>query len=405
MGLVTAVSLADAGNEIVGIDTDQNKINDLSNGIIRMYEPKLNELFLKNKSKFTLSSDYKMINEVDLIYIIVPTPTINNKIDLGYAIDASENIQKNNKNAVIVIKSTVIPGTARMIHKKTGLVVISNPEFTKEGEAINDTIHPDRIVIGGSDKKAIDRVEKLWKFTNAPIIRTSNENAEMIKYASNAFLAAKISFINNIADLCEKIPGSDVDVVAKAMGYDKRIAPYFLKAGLGYGGSCFPKDTKAINSYANELGVHLDMIEATIKSNEARIEKVAKLAIEIARISKAKSIGILGIAFKNNTDDTRESQALKLVQKLKDNGNYNINVYDPAVKIMIKGTRQFSSKEECIKNSDIIVIATEWEEFKNIKTSKPVIDARRILDPMLSNVFSIGFGKAKDNEQKTKWFQ
>ncbi|EQD48710.1 UDP-glucose 6-dehydrogenase, partial [mine drainage metagenome] len=300
VGLVTAVSLASVGNDVVGIDIDADRINELSEGKISIYEPNLKELFIENRDKLTFSTEYEKLSDIDFVFIIVPTPTVEGKINLNYVFKAAESIKDVNKNAIAIIKSTVVPGTAKQIKNKTGLEVISNPEFTKEGTAIYDTLHPDRVVIGGGTADAINEVWNIWSFTDAPVIKTTNENAELIKYASNAFLATKISFINEIANLCEKIPGADVDVIATGMGLDKRIAPYFLKAGIGFGGSCFPKDTKAIISYAEELGVQLGIIEAAVKANEDRINRIADMIKEKAKGTGRVSVGILGIAFKDN---------------------------------------------------------------------------------------------------------
>ena len=393
VGLVTAVALANAGNEIIGIDIDESKANSLKDHKLTIYEPGLKEAFESAYNKIMFSTDYSLLRGPEIVYVIVPTPTVGGKIVLDYVFDACDRIKAVDVNSIIVIKSTVVPGTARKISEKLGMTVVSNPEFTKEGTAIEDTIHPDRIVIGSDNQKALDIITELWSFTNAPILKTTNENAELIKYASNAFLATKISFINEIANLCEKIPGADVEIVAKGMGFDKRIAPYFLRAGIGYGGSCFPKDTKAITEFARGLGEQLKIIEATIEVNEDRVNRVYKM-INVLLHGKIANIGILGMAFKDNTNDTRESQSLKLINKLKSEG-FNVNVYDPIVKVGIENVNKCNSIEECIASSDMLIITTEWKEFKNIKTSKPIIDAKRILDPSKDNVVPIGFGQTK----------
>jgi UDPglucose 6-dehydrogenase len=397
VGLVTGIALANAGNEIIGIDIDESKVNSLKDHKLPIYEPGLKEAFASAYNKITFSTDYSLLKGSEVVYVIVPTPTVEGKIVLDYVFDACDRIKDVTTNAIIAIKSTVVPGTARKISEKLGMTIVSNPEFTKEGTAIEDTIHPDRIVIGSDNQKALDVVSRIWSFTNAPILKMTNENAELIKYASNAFLATKISFINEIANLCERIPGADVEVVAKGMGFDKRIAPYFLRAGIGYGGSCFPKDTKAIAEFARGLGEELKIIDATIKVNEDRVDRVYKM-INVLLNGKIANVGILGIAFKDNTNDTRESQSLKLINKLKSEG-FNVNVYDPVVKVGIDNFNICNSIEECIASSDILVIATEWNEFKSIKTNKPIIDAKRILYPNKDNIVPIGFGQTK---RKTK---
>ena len=393
VGLVTAIALANAGNEIIGVDIDKNKIDALKDHKLKIYEPGLNEAFENAYNEITFSTKYSLLRSVEAVYVIVPTPTVEGKILLDYVFDACDKIKEVNSNPIIVIKSTVVPGTARKIIERTESIVVSNPEFTKEGTAMEDTIHPDRIVIGSYNQKALDTIAELWSFTKSPIIKTTNENAELIKYASNAFLATKISFINEIANLCEHIPGADVETVAKGMGLDKRIAPYFLKAGIGYGGSCFPKDTKAIAEFARGLGEHLRIIESTIEVNDERINKVYEI-IKRTLNTKTANIGVLGITFKNNTNDTRESQAIKLINKLKSEG-FNVNAYDPIIKDGIDNVKICKNMKECIESSDILVIATEWDEFKNIETSKPIIDAKQMLDLDKNNVIHIGFGRPK----------
>ena len=393
VGLVTAIALANAGNEIIGIDIDESKVNSLKDHKLTIYEPGLKEAFESAYDKIMFSTDYSLLRGSEVVYVIVPTPTLEGKIVLDYVFDACDRIKAVDANAIIAIKSTVVPGTARKISERLGMTIVSNPEFTKEGTAIEDTIHPDRIVIGSDNQKALDVIARIWSFTNAPILKSTNENAELIKYASNAFLATKISFINEIANLCEKIPGADVEIVAKGMGFDKRIAPYFLRAGIGYGGSCFPKDTKAITEFARGLGEQLKIIEATIEVNEDRMDRVYKM-INVLLDGKIANVGILGIAFKDNTNDTRESQSLKLINKLKSEG-FNVNVYDPVVKVGIDNVNICNNIDECIASSDMLIITTEWKEFKSIKTSKPIIDAKRILDPNKDNVVPIGFGQTK----------
>ncbi len=390
IGSVTAAALAEAGYNIVGIDIDESKVNSLKIAEPLLYEKGLKDLLSKNKDKFIFSTDYNSLKEVEIIFVIVPTPTKDNKIYLEYVIDAIESIKSVNPNALVVIKSTVLPGTARSLMEKTGLTIISNPEFTKEGTAIDDTLHPDRIVIGGQDKSAIEKVKEIWAFTNAPVLETTNENAEMIKYASNSFLALKVSFINEIANICEKTPNCDVEIVAKGMGFDKRIAPYFLKAGIGFGGSCFPKDTKAFLSFAKGLGEDLSIVESALHVNESRIERIIKeLDNEFKDTEKPISIGVLGLTFKADTDDTRESQAIKLISALKSKG-YKVNAYDPMAKVKLEDITLFRNVNECINASDVIVVATEWNEFKNLVIKdKFTLDMKRILDPAKVNKLKV----------------
>ena len=382
IGSITAAALAEAGYEILGVDIDRLKVESLAKAEPIIYEPELKGMLLKNRNKFTFSTDYSILAQADAIFVVVPTPTKDGKIYLEYVNNAVEGIKQVNPNAMIIIKSTVLPGTAKLLMEKTGMTIISNPEFTKEGTAIYDTLHPDRVVIGGIEKDAVEKVKDIWKFTNAPIMETTNENAEMIKYASNSFLAVKISFINQIANLCEKIPSCDVEAVARGMGFDKRIAPYFLKAGIGFGGSCFPKDTAAFISFAKGVGEDLSIVESALEVNRSRVERVTNmLDREFKGREKRVKIAILGLTFKADTDDVRESQAIKLASMLKVRG-YQINAFDPMAKITLEGVKLFANAKDCIADSDAVVIATEWGEFKDlIIKDKFTIDMKRILNP------------------------
>ena len=382
IGSITAAALAEAGYEILGVDIDRLKVESLAKAEPIIYEPELKGMLLKNRNKFTFSTDYSILAQADAIFVVVPTPTKDGKIYLEYVNNAVEGIKQVNPNAMIIIKSTVLPGTAKLLMEKTRMTIISNPEFTKEGTAIYDTLHPDRVVIGGIKKDAVEKVKDIWKFTNAPIMETTNENAEMIKYASNSFLAVKISFINQIANLCEKIPSCDVEAVARGMGFDKRIAPYFLKAGIGFGGSCFPKDTTAFISFAKGVGEDLSIVESALEVNRSRVERVTNmLDREFKGREKRVKIAILGLTFKADTDDVRESQAIKLASMLKVRG-YQINAYDPMAKTTLEGIRLFANAKDCIADSDAVVIATEWGEFKDlIIKDKFTIDMKRILNP------------------------
>jgi len=392
VGTVTATVLADQGYEVVGVDRDKWKVRLLSKGVSPIYEPDLGNLIRKNLGRLRFVTDYNELKGCDVIFITVSTPSKpSGEIDLSNIFNAVKSLISIGYDGIIAIKSTVIPGTARKVEEMTRLPVVSNPEFLREGNAIYDTLHPDRIVIGSRDINAGDVVEKIWSFTKAPVIRTTNENAELIKYAANAFLALKISFINEIANLCEKIPGCDVKVVAKGIGLDKRIAPYFLKAGLGFGGSCLPKDTLAITYFARNLGEPLTIIERAINVNKERISRVLKTARDLIGDLRGKKIAVLGLAFKEGTDDVRESQSLKLIKSLKEGGAI-VRAYDPmtlgnALKVL--DFTPANSLEECIRECDLVIIATGWSEFKEkideevlLKNGvKALIDARRILDP------------------------
>jgi len=380
VGSVTAAVLADQGHNVIGLDIDTEKIKKFISGEIPIYEPGLDELILKNKKNLKFTSDYNALKDSEIIFIAVPTPNIDGKINLEYVYNAIESIINVNRNAIIVIKSTVVPGTGSKIKNEFQAKIVSNPEFLREGNAIYDTVHPDRVIIGGEEEYA-RKVSFIWEFTKAPILITTNENAELIKYASNSFLATKISFINEIANLCEKIPNTDVEIIAKGMGYDKRIGPLFLKAGIGYGGSCFPKDTEALITFAEELGEEMKIIKAARKVNEERIERIIKIIEN--KIGKIGGLRIfqMGISFKENTNDVRESQALKLYYALIEKGA-NVIVFDPVSKI--EGIRYCDSIKDCLNGIDAIVVATEWPEFKILEDMDlkiPVIDGRRILNP------------------------
>lgn len=401
IGSVTAAVLADQGHQVTGIDVDSNKVKIYSSGEIPIFEPGLKNLIVKNRERISFSTSYDTIRESDVIFIAVPTPTSNGSIDLSFVEQAVDSILEVNKNSIIVMKSTVIPGTARSIGKKKGIHIVSNPEFTSEGTAIQDTVKPDRIIIGGSKKQACNVVTDLWEFTGSPIVVTTNENAELIKYASNSFLATKISFINEIANLCEVIPGSDVDIVAKGMGLDKRIGKRFLRAGIGYGGSCFPKDTQAFMDFARSKGTPIKIVEAASEVNDNRISHAIDLVLKSVNSARSQDnkIAILGLSFKDNTDDVRESQSLKLIKELVKLG-FQIFAYDPVVKTSISGVKQCASIEECVSLANTVVVATEWDKFRDIVSlvkEKKVVDVRRILDPGEFPIFfAVGFGNAEN---------
>ena len=271
--------------------------------------------------------------------------------------------------------------------------VISNPEFTREGTAVNDTITPDRVVIGSRKKSSYDFMRKIWWFVELPFVETTNENAELIKYASNAFLATKISFINEIANLCEKIPNADVTTVALGMGLDPRIGKDFLRAGLGFGGSCFPKDTEALTSFANDLGERTSIVESAISVNLEREDRIVSLCKKaLGDDLNGRKICVLGLSFKEDTDDLRESKSIKLFNALRATGA-SVEAFDP----MIKSDRfpyACDEAEDCLKDSELAVISTEWPHFSAILESYNgiVIDARRIVPPSVAKKY-LGVGK------------
>ena len=407
VGLVSGACFADLGNTVYCVDKDQDKVDMLNSGEIPIYEPGLNEIikknYLSNRLRFTsdLSTAVKFS---DIVFIRVGTPTSkkNKSADLNFVFSVAKQISKNiNKFKIIVTKSTVPVSTGDKIEKiiskkknKKFFEVVSNPEFLREGEAIRDFRYPDRIVIGSNNEKIIKKMESLYM----PLIKkgsvfysTNRRGAEMIKYASNAFLATKISYINEIANFCEKV-GVNVEDVSLGMGLDKRIGSRFLRAGPAYGGSCFPKDTKAITVTADLFKTNLSIIKSVINSNSNRrkllIKKIDKI---LSNKIKNKKITILGVTFKPNTDDMRESTSLIMLPYLNKKGA-KVTYYDPSgEKNEFKKLKNvlFSNdlKESCFK-SDLIIIHTEWDEFKSIdfkKISKnknlKIYDLRNLYSP------------------------
>ena len=405
VGLVSGACFSDLGNIVICVDTDKEKINNLNNGSIPIYEPGLEELVLKNKKhdRLYFSTDINnSIKKSDIIFICVGTPTKNNKADLKYVFKAIFNIKKNlNRYKIIVTKSTVPVTTGDKIEKilnskknKNKFNVVSNPEFLREGEAIRDFLYPDRVVVGTDSKKA----NKLMRNLYMPIIKkksryfqTSRRAAELIKYASNALLATKISYINEIANLCEK---TDIDIkeVASGIGLDQRIGSRFLRAGPGYGGSCFPKDTKALVTTAIKFDTDLSIVKTVIKSNHNR-NKLLTLKIEkiMNNNLRNKKITFLGVTFKAGTDDMRESASLKIIPKLINKGSI-VKYYEPTgPKIELskfKNVKYYSNLKQACKHSDLLIIHTEWNEFKQLnfkslvgKNNFKIYDLRNLYSP------------------------
>ena len=393
VGLVTASVLACKNNSVIGIDIDVSRIQMLGLGKLPIFEPGLEERIKSAGNNLEFSSEYSKLRECEVVFLCVPTPNVDNKIDLKYVTSAAMEVKKVNHSLDIIIKSTVLPGTAKKISELTGMNVLSNPEFTREGTAVHDTEKPDRIVIGG---KSVQRIKKIWEFTGSPVITTTNENAELIKYASNSFLAVKISFINQIADLCERIPGADVNVVAEGIGMDRRIGREFLKAGLGYGGSCFPKDTVAISSFGEEKGVDLTIVKSAINYNDNRVLALVNKIRENLNTLSGKKICVLGLSFKDNTDDLRESRSLMLIENLRNQGA-NVKAYDPVIR-KLDNIEIFNDLDDCISDSEIVITATEWKTFSDIDQSllegKKVFDLRRVFDPQTVEItMGVGIGK------------
>jgi UDPglucose 6-dehydrogenase len=416
VGLSTAVGFASKGFTVVGSDLDKEKTNQIQEGNLPFYEPSLLGL-LRNaigagKLNFASSCEDAVLN-TDVTFVTVGTPSqLGGRIDLGCLKEAvfeiGDALSKKNTYHLVVIKSTVIPTTTEKSlipaleehsGKKCGdsFGLCVNPEFLREGSALDDILQPNRIIIGEYDEKSGDTLEALYHdfyFENIPpIIRTSLPNAELIKYASNSFLAAKISFINTIANICEKTPGADVRIVAKGMGLDKRIGSQFLNAGLGYGGSCLPKDVAALIAYSKTLGYKPALLDAVEEVNKTQPLKFVQLCKKFLNDLKDKNIAILGLAFKPNTDDIREAVSIQIIQQLLDEGA-NVTVYDPIAmqntkSIFQDNIKYATSAIKCLKNADCCLLVTEWDEFKNLtpedfrKNMKQAIllDGRRIYDP------------------------
>jgi len=403
VGLVTAAIFADFGHEVWGVDVDQAKIESLKSNIIPFYEPGLKELVSNNikNGRLNFTTDYrKAISNSQIIFICVGTPSKKDGgYDLSYVFSAAKTIAENLKNyAVICIKSTVPPSTAEEVKKiinqatKVYFDLASCPEFLREGSAVEDSFHPSRIIIGAETKKAQELLIKLHQSIKAPLLICDIKSAQMIKYAANAFLATKISFINSIANLCEKI-GADIDQVAKGLGMDPRIGDKFLKAGLGYGGSCFPKDTWALIKYAQELGYDFTFLKEVDNVNNKQIDYfIEKIKTNLHGLVKNKTVTILGLAFKPDTDDIREARSIVVINKLKQLGAI-INVYDPIAndnaKKIITGINLFNNPYQALKNSSALILITEWLEFKNLDfkkiaslmKEKIIIDGRNFFNP------------------------
>ena len=406
VGLVSGTCFAELGNNVICVDNNSNKISKLKNGEIPIYEPGLEELIIRNlkQKRLKFSSNIsESIKKSDLIFICVGTPTNpkSNKADLKYVYQVLMDIKKNlNKYKIIVTKSTVPVTTGDKIqnllttkNNKKLFDVVSNPEFLREGEAIRDFMFPDRVVVGTNSKKANNVLKNLY----SPIIKkkgryfnTSRRSAEIIKYASNAFLATKITFINEISNLCEKL-NVDVTDISVGMGSDERIGGRFLRAGPGYGGSCFPKDTRALVSTSKKFKTNLSIVKSTIYSNDNRYKYLLNKIKQILNNKmKNKKITFLGVTFKAGTDDMRDSASLKLIPYLTKKGA-KVSYYEPTgIKNDFdkKKVSYFNNIKDACTKSDLIIIHTEWNEFKQLNFNKlnnkkkfKIYDLRNLYSP------------------------
>jgi UDPglucose 6-dehydrogenase len=402
VGLTSASVLADLGHSVYCVDTNKDKIRSLKLGEVPIYEPGLKELITQNKDNITFSSrvtDY--ISKSPVILIAVGTPSLpDGKTDLTYIYSVVDMIATSlTTYKTIITKSTVPPGTNEEIHKRfiqKGIApelfsVISNPEFLREGTAINDMINADKIVVGmkKSDEKSLQIMKLLYKGLEAPYIISSLSGAEMIKYTSNAFLATKISFINEIARICDKYDVNIEDVV-KGISTDPRISPHFLQSGLGYGGSCFPKDVSSLEQSALSKNITPLILQAVQTTNQTQVDFYIQKITSVFNELHTKTMTVLGIAFKPNTDDTRYSPAVQLIDKLSQLG-CNVKTYDPKATLPNLGKStiiQYPTLEQSVTDTDCIIIATEWDEFlhldwkklKQLMRGNVVLDARNCID-------------------------
>ena len=406
VGLVTGACLADFGMHVVGVDKDAAKVEALSQGKVPIYEPGLDTLVQKNMDEWRLrfSTDLPpAIEEAQAIFIAVGTPPKSDgSADLTFIRDVAASISRHlNGYKVIVPTSTVPIGTGKMIESiisrggKTQhkFAVVSNPEFLREGSAIDDFMHPDRVVIGSRDQRAIELMLDVYSplaAANVPFVITDVESAELIKYASNGFLATKISFINEVAELCEAL-GANVEVVSRGMGLDSRIGPKFLDPGPGFGGSCFPKDTRAVAQIARDQGLAFRIIEAVLDVNDAtKARMVTKIERALGTIA-GRTIAVLGLSFKPNTDDIRESPALPIVQGLLD-GGAAVRAFDPeampACRPLFPAVCFCDNAYEAARGADALVICTEWNQFRKLELDRLHALLRRPLVVDLRNLYA-----------------
>ena len=425
VGLALSSVLASRGITTIGIDSDRKKCSKIAKGIPTFFEPNLEKTLKKALKKNLIITDkLSSINNCDFIFITVGTPQKKNgEIDLSFIKIVVRNvgklISKNKKKPIILIKSTVIPGTMKNVvlpilernsKKKAGkdFGLISNPEFLQESRAIRDTIKPHVVVLGGYKTKFMRKTEKFFsRFNpNVPIIITNHQTAEMIKYANNSFLATKISFINQIASICQAIPDTNIDDIAETIGLDPRIGNLFLNAGPGYGGSCLPKDINAIINLSSKIGVEPTLLNAVEKTNKLQISNIMGLIKQNIRKIKGKKITILGVAFKPDTDDIRDSMGIELVRRLMKSGA-NVTIHDPkaldnARKIFHSNAKYVTSISSALKNCQCAVIMTKWKQYEKINNKtikhmnkKLIIDSRRILSNknLDAKYYAIGLGQ------------
>ncbi|NQU77165.1 UDP-glucose/GDP-mannose dehydrogenase family protein [Candidatus Falkowbacteria bacterium] len=403
VGTVVGACLAKLGHQVTGVDIDKKKIAKLKRGFSPIYEPGLEELIRANLYKGRLHFTTSLpdaLSAAEVVFIAVGTPArADGSCDMKYVWEVAHEIGRNlDHYAVIANKSTVPVGTAGRVrkiiasYKKTNFDVVSNPEFQREGSSVKDFLGPDRIVVGADSPASRKIMREVYSKIKTPKLFIDTASAEMVKYAANAFLATKISYINEIANICEQV-GADVKTVAEGVGMDRRIGYSFLDAGLGYGGSCFPKDVKALHNIALNDGYDFKLLKGVIRVNQQQRELVVKkIKRLLGKKIKGKKVAVFGLAFKNNTDDVRESASVEVIKMLK-KSKLSINAYDPmaienAKKVLGRKVRYFTSPYKTVENASLVLIATEWPEFRGLnwkrikklmKTGK-VVDGRNLLE-------------------------
>lgn len=410
VGLVTAAALASKGHNVIVVETDEDKINSINRGKSPIFEEGLDDMLSDciRRNHLRATSDYQEIPVTDITLICVGTPSNSDGgVDLSSIIESARNIGKvlsrKNEHHTLVVRSTVIPGTTRGIiipaleeysRKKVHVDfdVAVNPEFMQEGKALQCFFNPDRIIIGEDEPSAGNAIEQLYKGISAPTVRVDITTAEMIKYVSNAFLATKISFINEIGNICQKLR-IDVYDVAKGISFDYRIGDRFLNAGVGFGGSCLPKDLRALVYASRKLGYHTRLLESVLEVNENQVPKMLRMVeLKVGNL-RDKKFCVLGLAFKPNTDDIRAAPALEVIKLLLKKGAL-VKAYDPLAvsntkRVLPGGVEYCSNAKEAVSDCDCILILTEWSEFKDksLYYGKMVIDGRRVLNPREARTF------------------
>jgi UDPglucose 6-dehydrogenase len=436
VGLCTAVTFAARGFRTTGVEVDPEKRSQIGRGHSPIHEPRLAKLLRTalRTNRFEVTGDPTDVAKADTIFITVGTPSRpDGSIDLTYVEEATHQVgaalRNSSTHRVVVVKSTVTPGTTRSIVRPAlevssgmrvgkGIGLCSNPEFLREGSAIEDAFHPDKLVIGAVDVESGHRLERLYRTfygkSTPPTIVTTPETAELVKYASNAFLAAKVSCINTIANIAQNVPSVDVEQIAEAIGLDPRIGPLFLKAGPGYGGSCFHKDLQALIAFSRQWGYDPNLLVAVEKANEEQAEKVVELSERLLGSVKDKRIAVLGLSFKKDTDDVREAASLRVIGRLKEKGA-EVAAHDPmaipnARHVLGDGVRLETEATSAINQADCCIIMTEWSQYRELRPTDFVrlmrhpnlVDARRLYRPEDLgglNVEAIGLGQ-KDGAQR-----